>query len=196
MPRGACRVLPHPWKVWLTLDHDSLSEKGYRQTGPMLPLEPLIAGGVSPEDLGLYKDLQPFWDRIGGDAVYTDAVAHVDHLWDSGILSSWADAHTLVEAHDPHPGIVEGLEGAEWYVDDGNDNGGDTDGGDDPGADGAGGSGDGCSGAGGADGAGGGDDPGSDREAMVDADEGKTAAFRNKPSSVQCMCPTLKHVLP
>ena len=28
-------------------------------------------------------------------------------------MTSWADASTIVEAHDPHPGIVEGLEGVE-----------------------------------------------------------------------------------
>ena len=100
------------------MDHAALGEKGYKQTGPLLPLDPLEAGGVAPENLGLYKDLLPFWDRIGGDAVYADAVAHVDHLWGTGVLSTWSDAHTIVEAHDPHPGVVEGLEGAPWDIED------------------------------------------------------------------------------
>ena len=74
---------------------------------------PPIDGGVSPEALGLYKDLMPFWSRIGGDSVYQDAVDHVNAMWAEGVLTSWADASTIVEAHDPHPGIVEGLEGVE-----------------------------------------------------------------------------------
>ena len=173
-----CRVLPHSWQVWLTLDHDSLSEKGYKQTGPTLPLEPLLAGGVAPEDLGLYKDLQPFWERIGGDAVYTDAVAHVDNMWDRGIVRTWADAHTLVETHDPHPGIVEGCEGAEWDVVDesspaADGTGIEGGGGDDPGIDNTGGA-----------------DGGKEPEAMVDANEGKTVALHSNTSSVQCMCHT------
>ena len=85
-----------------------------------MPLEGLAAraglGGMSPEGLGLYKDLEPFWERIGGDAIYTEAVAHVDALWRDGVLQSWADAATIVAAHDPHPGIVEGTEGFEYDI--------------------------------------------------------------------------------
>ena len=102
--------------MWLSLNHSTISEKAYKQTGPTLPLEPLADGGVAPEHLGLYRDLLPFWNRIGGNAVYDEAVACVDDMWDSGALSSWSDAHTIVEAHEPHPGIVEGLEGAEWDI--------------------------------------------------------------------------------
>ncbi len=82
---------------------------------PLGPLEaggvPPNPGGVSPEDLGLYKDLVPFWSRIGGEAVYRDAVEQVNHMWEEGILGSWADAATVVEAHAPHHAITEGLEG-------------------------------------------------------------------------------------
>ena len=85
-----------------------------------MPLDALAAraglGGMSPEGLGLYKDLEPFWERIGGDTIYTEAVAHVDALWDSGVLRSWADAGTVVAAHDPHPGIIEGTEGIEYDI--------------------------------------------------------------------------------
>ena len=85
-----------------------------------MPLDALEArsglGGMSPEGLGLYKDLEPFWERIGGDAIYTEAVAHVDALWDSRVLRSWADAGIVVAAHDPHPGIVEGTEGFEYDI--------------------------------------------------------------------------------
>ena len=80
-----------------------------------MPLHELEAragrGGMSPEGLGLYKDLEPFWERIGGDSIYKDAVDHVDSLWEAGVLQTWADAATVVAAHDPHPAI---LEGTEW----------------------------------------------------------------------------------
>ena len=102
--------------MWLGLNHPTISEKAYKQTGPTLPLEPLVAGDVAPEHLGLYRDLLPFWNRIGGNAVYDEAVALVDGMWASGALNSWSDAHTIVEDHEPHPGIVEGLEGAEWEI--------------------------------------------------------------------------------
>ena len=66
----------------LRLDHDAIAHSGYAQTGPTMPLDGLAAraglGGMSPEGLGLYKDLEPFWERIGGDAIYTEAVAEVD----------------------------------------------------------------------------------------------------------------------
>lgn len=104
--------------MWLGMNHAAIAEKAYRQTGPTLPLEPLLAGdgGVTPESLGLYRDLQPFWPRISGQAVFDEAVAHVDRLWQAGIVTGWADAATVVEAHEAHPGILEGLEGAEWEV--------------------------------------------------------------------------------
>ena len=81
-------------------------------------------GGMSPDGLGLYKDLEPFWERIGGDAIYTEAVAHVDALWRDGVLRTWADAATVVAAHDPHPGIVEGTEGFGYDIVDEDTDGG------------------------------------------------------------------------
>ena len=85
-----------------------------------MPLAELQAraglGGMSPEGLGLYKDLEPFWERIGGDAIAQDAVDHVNALWESGVLTSWADAATVVEAHEPHPAAVEGTEGIGYDI--------------------------------------------------------------------------------
>jgi hypothetical protein len=112
-------------QVWLGIDHESIARTAYQQTGPTMPLGPLEAGGVppngedawSPDALGLFKDLAPFWSRIGGETVYQDAVNHVDAMWDEGILSSWADASTIVEDHVPHPAIVEGMEAAGWDID-------------------------------------------------------------------------------
>ena len=99
----------------LSIDHEAIAHVGYKQTGPTMPLQDLEAraglGGLSPDGLGLYKDLEPFWERVGGDAIYKDAVDHVDSFWEAGVLQTWADAATVVAAHDPHPAI---LEGTEW----------------------------------------------------------------------------------
>ena len=101
-------------QVILSIDHDAVAHTGYKQTGPTMLLGELEAraglGGLSPEGLGLYKDLEPFWERIGGDAIYKDAVDYVDSMWESGVLQTWADAATVVAAHDPHPAVLEGLE--------------------------------------------------------------------------------------
>ena len=105
----------HIAQVLLSIDHDEIAHTGYRQTGPTMPLDVLDAraalGGMSPEGLGLYADLEPFCARIGGDAIYKDAVDYINSMWEAGVLTSWADAATVVAAHDPHPAI---LEGTEW----------------------------------------------------------------------------------
>ena len=100
------------------MDHETIASTGYRQTGPTMPLDLLEAnnGGVAPEALDLFVDLAPFWTQIDGESVYRDAIAHVDAMWDSGLLDCWADATTLVEAHTPHPPVAEGLEGAEYEL--------------------------------------------------------------------------------
>ncbi len=106
--------------VWLSVDHNGIASKGYKQTGPLLPLAdggvPLADGGLPPDDLGVYVDLLPFWQRIDGVAVCRDAFAQVDEMWRQGVVSSWSDAATLVEQHAPHRGIDEGLEGIGWDV--------------------------------------------------------------------------------
>ena len=43
-------------------------------------------------------------------------MATVDEMFDSGILSSWADAATIIEQHAPHASIHEGCEGLEWEL--------------------------------------------------------------------------------
>ncbi len=116
-------------EVWLSLDHDSIASTGYKQTGPTMSLAKL-EGGVSPtsgEDLGLYKDLVPFWARIDGDAIYRDAVKHVEDMWNAGVLSAWSDCTSVVEAHAPHRPIDEGLEGIGCDIEDENEAAADPD---------------------------------------------------------------------
>ncbi|CAK0909832.1 unnamed protein product [Prorocentrum cordatum] len=111
-------------EMWMSLDHRGLSEKGYRQTGP------LLGGDAVPEDV--FVDLRPFWEALGGPALWRHAQQTVDEMWSAGTLSSWADVDLLIEHHKPHPCAEEGLEGANWEVvpDEEEE---DDDGGDDPG---------------------------------------------------------------
>ena len=83
----------------------------------------------------MYKDLQPFWHRVDGDAIRREARASVAEMWNNGAISDWADAATLIEDHMPHPQTEEGLEAVEVNVTDDEDADGDDagDGGDDAG---------------------------------------------------------------
>ena len=114
-------------EMWLGIDHEAVSRAGYLQTGPKLPADQ----GVD----ALYKDLQPFWHRVDGDAIRREAKASVAEMWNNGAISDWADAATLIEDHVPHPQTEEGLEAVEVNVTDDEDADGDDagDGGDDAG---------------------------------------------------------------
>lgn len=79
-----------------------------RQTGPTLP----DAEGME----SLLRDLQPFYNVVGGDSLRSKAHADVDARWVSGELSSWEQAAMVIEDHVPHPVAQEGLEGADWEV--------------------------------------------------------------------------------
>ena len=94
--------------MWLSFSHDAIAAEGYRQTGPLLPDDSVV------DDL--YYSLRPFWDKLGGDQLRQTAYEHVQSLWDSGQLTSWADAELVIEQHSAHDPIDEGLEGVEWDV--------------------------------------------------------------------------------
>ena len=53
-------------------------------------------------------------------------MATVDEMFDSDIVSSWADAATIIEQHAPHASIHEGCEGLEWEVEAANAHGEDA----------------------------------------------------------------------
>ena len=119
-------------EMWLGIPHNRLSATGYRQTGPCLPE---TEGFES-----IYHALQPFWERLDGDKIRSDAQEYVEQLWRDGSLRSWRDAQVLVENHSPHKCAEEGLEGVPWDIDDGSDADGDgPDDGDDEGSEGGGG---------------------------------------------------------
>ena len=112
-------------QMWLGIPHNRLSATGYRQTGPCLP------GDAGVESL--YHALQPFWERLDGDKLRSDAEDYVQNLWREGEISGWQDAQVLIEDHLPHRHIGEGLEGIDWEVASESGSEGGDDSGDEPG---------------------------------------------------------------
>ena len=118
-------VLDVVGQCWQGIDHANVRTKGYIQTGPSLP-----------DDSGLdalFKDLRPYWEAIDGEALRAEAYATVDRMWDAQELRSWADVQLVIEDHVPHPVMEEGLEAADWEIQEHSDDDNDDDDDDDPG---------------------------------------------------------------
>lgn len=97
-------------EMWLSLDHSRIAADGYAQTGPLLP------DGAGDE--ALYFALRPFWEKLDGARLRAEAVEFVDGMLARGEITSWSDAHLLVEEHIPHHCVDEGLEGVPWTTGD------------------------------------------------------------------------------
>jgi len=126
--------------AWLSIDHGKIAEKGYKQTGPTMPLR----GSVKPENV--FKDLlramlelEPSSTPLEvGMTLRDKAVAYVKEGWDTHKWRRWADCYKLIEEQD---GLAEGLpEGLEAFGEsatdtesEGSDDSDDKDGGDDGG---------------------------------------------------------------
>ena len=130
--------------AWLSIDHARVAEKGYKQTGPTMPL----TGTVAPEDV--FKDLLRAMEEMDpssnplevGMASRDKDVAFVREGWDAGKWTQWSDCHKLIqdqdgleEALEYEEALEEGLEGVEDCVDDEDseptdDSGDENDGGD------------------------------------------------------------------
>ena len=95
--------------AWLSIDHARVAEKGYKQTGPMMPLR----GPVAPEDV--FKDLLRAMEEIEpspsplevGMTLRNKAVEFVEEGFIAGKWTVWADAYKLIEEQD---GVGEALE--------------------------------------------------------------------------------------
>jgi len=106
--------------AWKMLNHKSISEKGYEQTGPRLPL----TGPIRREQV--YKDLRPVLDEIDppiglqevGQKLRDDARAFVEAGFGSK-WSRWEHCKRLIIEHDDEDDpLPEGLEMATFdYVD-------------------------------------------------------------------------------
>ena len=106
--------------MWEMIDHGKISQKGYEQTGPGLPLE----GPIRRDQI--YKDLRPVLDEIDpaigleevGVQLREEAKRFVAAGWQSK-WSSWHHVYRLIEEHDNEDDpLPEGLEafGYDWNV--------------------------------------------------------------------------------
>ena len=102
--------------AWISLPHQRIANKGYLQTGPLLP----TSGPILREQI--YKDLRLIWDEIDppqgdqemGQKMRDDAKKVVDLGWGSK-WSRWADVKCLIQDHDDDDDPVpEGLELATY----------------------------------------------------------------------------------
>ena len=136
--------------AWRSIDHPHVAQKGYKQTGPAMPLR----GPVAVEDV--YADLLKVMEQLDnsgtalevGTTLRDNAVAFVKAEHKAGRLTTWADCHVLIEEHDGlTEALAEGLEAfggsPDPYDDAGgdghDDKSGDEDGGGDEDGDGGGG---------------------------------------------------------
>ena len=99
--------------AWLSIDHKRITEKGYKQTGPTMPLRGTVAPEAVFEDLWrVMEELDASLDPTKVNMTSRDeAVAYVKDGWVSGKWTKWADAPMLIEEHDGEgEGTAEGLE--------------------------------------------------------------------------------------
>jgi len=131
--------------AWLSINHARVAEKGYKQTGPTMPLR----GPVAADDV--FHDLLRVMEALDTSSTPTEvgmtlrdeAVAYVREGFDSGKWATWDDCHKLIEEHDC---IDEALgEGLEAFGVDPDDTDEDEDGDEDHDEDGSDGDGDGLS---------------------------------------------------
>ncbi len=99
--------------AWLCIDHAKVAKKGYKQTGPAMPM----SGPVSTDDV--CKDVYTAMIDIDGSGTPTemgmtlrdDAIAFVKEGFATGKWTTWADAYKLIEEHDGREeALDEGLE--------------------------------------------------------------------------------------
>jgi hypothetical protein len=100
--------------AWLSIDHARVAQKGYKQTGPTMPLR----GPVAPEDV--FHDLLRVMEELDGSqprptevsmTLRDQAVAFVRDGFEAGKWTTWSDCHKLIEEHDgAEEALAEGLE--------------------------------------------------------------------------------------
>ena len=99
--------------AWLSIDHSRVAEKGYKQTGPTMPLR----GTVTPDDV--FEDLWRVMEDLNESSTPTkvnmtprdEAVAFVQEGFASGKWTTWADAPKLILEYDGAEDVlIESLE--------------------------------------------------------------------------------------
>ena len=130
--------------AWAGMNHARAASKGYRQTGPDMPL----LGKVRHEDV--FPDLRTVFEALSRDegrepdpeyvdmSIRDEAVAFVNAGFEAGRWTTWADCAQLIEEHvDVNELLEEGMEAFEWLKpapdeeDDDENKGHESDGGDD-----------------------------------------------------------------
>ena len=105
--------------VWLGVNHSRVAQKGYKQTGPTMPLRgPISPDDVFPDLLRVLEEIEPSPTPFEiGTTLRDEAVAFVKEGFDAGKWTVWADCHKLIEEHDDEDaGDVEGLEAFGVHV--------------------------------------------------------------------------------
>ena len=104
--------------AWQDINHHNVADKGYKQTGPTLPM----TGPWSPEDI--FKDLRHVLDQItpptdpttSNTQLRDESVEYVKDGFKKKLFSTWADCYKLIEEHTP--GCEATPEGMEAFVPD------------------------------------------------------------------------------
>ena len=101
--------------AWRSIDHPHVAQKGYKQTGPAMPLRgPVAVGDVYADLLKVMEQLDNSGTALEvGTTLRDSAVAFVKAEHEAGRLTTWADCQSLIEEHD---GLTEALaEGLEAF---------------------------------------------------------------------------------
>ena len=104
-------------QIWLRLNHAAISQRGYEQAGPGLPLEgPIRTQDIGADLLPVYQALCPHDDpQPVGTQIRDEAYDLVEKHWGKQV-HSWRDLHVILEEHVDHPAVEEGDEALNYHV--------------------------------------------------------------------------------
>jgi len=114
-------VLALVQEAWQMLDHNNVASKGYRQTGPEMPMSGVVRiGDVYENLLGVMNRLDPSKSPTDvGTQLREDAIKHVTDglpvivdgiVTRQGKWDTWGDVQLLIQEHEDHAGAMEGME--------------------------------------------------------------------------------------
>ena len=96
-------VLTRAVTCWQDLNHQRMSEVGWKANGLTLALDGSEDGAVS-------KTCRPFWEELEMARVREQLLVEVADAVASGQITSWWQYPDLLEPYDQHDGVQEGLE--------------------------------------------------------------------------------------
>ena len=106
--------------AWTMIPHDHVAEKGYKQTGPAMPLKgPVKHKEVFGDLLTVMESIQESTPQEVGMKLRDDAVAFVQDGYDKFLWRTWADCQKLITEQDGvDEAEAEGMEAFGTLVDD------------------------------------------------------------------------------